>query len=630
MELEFYLLGVLAEDEELKERYTSNYKAVKFKDTGDITFVLKILNEDDIPKKYLNTLKNTFVFGYDNQINDMELDKILKGSLYHERDDYFTEYAKSKVFIFKPYIAENQYGENKVNVAHNSLKIVDRPDSFSGRNPNSLITIPIFNDFNKYEFEKRLLNNESIGKFDNVTNLPSCIISGEYLYGEIDSSELLNDGWHVVPHNSFKKVAIDFDKYKDQFIKHNNSFYIDYKFFEDIFLNKGLIELGREVNIEKEVEIKTDISSNDDFEDSRYIERDFIDDFKDMLDNQGLIYSNEQLLNFHIAMKTHRLVILNGASGTGKTQLIYQYAKSLGMTKDDSNQFKLIPVKPSWKDDTDLIGFLDTINNIYRPSESGLIDTLIEASKNKTKKIYIICFDEMNLSKIEHYFSQFLSILEMEPKERKISLYSKHLIGRVFNGDQYPHEITIGDNVLFVGTINNDESTESISDKVLDRCNYININVSKNHIENWINLNQKENNISEVTKNIKVSYQDYSDWSNLKKVVNLSKSEINVLNKINNLLSDNFYGIGFRALNHINNYLNNLIEYEDFTRERAFDLQLAQKVIPKLRGTKEELDTILFNEDKGIKSILNKEFYPNSRALIEDKCKEIELYGFTY
>ena len=83
---------------------------------------------------------------------------------------------------------------------------------------------------------------------------------------------------------------------------------------------------------------------------------------------KGLIFEKKQLINFHTALKTRRLVILSGPSGTGKTQLVYQYRKALGILKKESQQFKMIPVKPNWKDDTDLIGFLDTINNIYRPS----------------------------------------------------------------------------------------------------------------------------------------------------------------------------------------------------------------------------------------------------------------------
>ena len=82
-----------------------------------------------------------------------------------------------------------------------------------------------------------------------------------------------------------------------------------------------------------------------------------------------MIFEKKQLINFHTALKTRRLVILSGPSGTGKTQIVFQYAKALGIVNKDMQQFKLIPVKPNWKDDTDLIGFLDTINNIYRTSE---------------------------------------------------------------------------------------------------------------------------------------------------------------------------------------------------------------------------------------------------------------------
>lgn len=87
----------------------------------------------------------------------------------------------------------------------------------------------------------------------------------------------------------------------------------------------------------------------------------------------------------------------------------------------------------------------------------------------------MVVFDEMNLARVEHYFSQFLSVLEMKPDSRKIKLYNKELESRMYNNEKYPSSITIKSNVLFVGTVNTDESTYQFSDKVLDRANVINL-----------------------------------------------------------------------------------------------------------------------------------------------------------
>ena len=74
------------------------------------------------------------------------------------------------------------------------------------------------------------------------------------------------------------------------------------------------------------------------------------------------------------------------------------YKEALGLS---DSQFKMVSVKPNWSDDSDVLGFMDVANNIYRPAESGIIDTLREAELNP-EKIYIICFDEMNLARVEY------------------------------------------------------------------------------------------------------------------------------------------------------------------------------------------------------------------------------------
>ncbi|PWX25139.1 ATPase, partial [Clostridium perfringens] len=96
---------------------------------------------------------------------------------------------------------------------------------------------------------------------------------------------------------------------------------------------------------------------------------------------------------------------------------------------------------------------IDSINNIYRPGDSRFIDTLIEASNNK-ENIYIICLDEMNLARVEHYFSQILSVLELDRDDRILKLYNEELEGTIKNSNKYKANIKIGNNILLVGTVN--------------------------------------------------------------------------------------------------------------------------------------------------------------------------------
>lgn len=122
-------------------------------------------------------------------------------------------------------------------------------------------------------------------------------------------------------------------------------------------------------------------------------------------------------------------------------------------------------------DDGDILGYVDMKNLVYRSADTGLAELLIDASQH-TDKLYIVCFDEMNLARAEHYFAQFISALEKEGNP-VIRLYNPSLAPRLYNGDRYPADITVGSNVIFTGTVNVDESTYHFSDKILDRANVI-------------------------------------------------------------------------------------------------------------------------------------------------------------
>ena len=137
-----------------------------------------------------------------------------------------------------------------------------------------------------------------------------------------------------------------------------------------------------------------------------------------------LYYDTKDLYNFHTAMKTGSLVILAGMSGTGKSKLVQCYANAVKLNKD---QMLFVPVRPFWQDDADVIGYLDTLHNVYRPGDSGVMNILARANEYG-EDLHIVCFDEMNLARVEHYFSQFYRYLSWKKISESYVCIMKSLV----------------------------------------------------------------------------------------------------------------------------------------------------------------------------------------------------------
>ncbi|OCA87658.1 AAA family ATPase [Bacillus sp. FJAT-27225] len=361
----------------------------------------------------------------------------------------------------------------------------------------------------------------------------------------------------------------------------------------------------------------------------------FLDYFVATTQEMGLLYSEKDLVNFHTAMKSSNLVILAGMSGTGKSKLVQAYSRALGLYSD---QFTFISVRPSWTDDADLIGYADTLHMVYRPGDSGLINVLKQAEKEKDK-LFIICFDEMNLARVEHYFSQFLSILEMDFGRRELRLYNDELATRLYNSAQYPPTISIKDNVMFVGTVNLDESTYHFSDKVLDRANVIQLEVLP--YEQLKELGDKKKVFH--SRDQVLNYEDYDSFKNNNTALNLTSRELEFLWKLHNGLQqvNRQSGIGQRIVRQIDGYLKNLPAQEALSREDAFDLQIVQRILTKIRGSEDQLYSFLGTYDKNSGTVaksylwdLLDEYkdisdFEQTRQSVVDKAKELKLNGYT-
>ncbi|XMB71922.1 hypothetical protein RJI07_07425 [Mycoplasmatota bacterium WC30] len=171
-----------------------------------------------------------------------------------------------------------------------------------------------------------------------------------------------------------------------------------------------------------------------------------------------LYYKPRMISQFFAGMASSKVLILEGISGTGKTSLPYAMAKFF------DNNAAMISVQPSWRDRAEILGYLNEFTKRF--NETDFLKALYEAIYRKD--VNLIVLDEMNLARIEYYFAEFLSIMEMpDPTEWKIDLVPDTKPTdpmKVING-----KITVPLNVWFVGTANKDDSTYTITDKVYDR-----------------------------------------------------------------------------------------------------------------------------------------------------------------
>ena len=172
----------------------------------------------------------------------------------------------------------------------------------------------------------------------------------------------------------------------------------------------------------------------------------------------GLYYTMDTVREVFAGMATSKLIILEGISGTGKTSLAY------AMGKFFSFDSALIPVQPSWKDRSELLGYYNEFTKKF--NETEFLKALYTATYRQD--LNVIVLDEMNLARIEYYFAEFLSLTEMREKESwLIDLIPSHEPGDPKNLKD--GKLLIPQNVIFFGTANNDDSTYTISDKVYDR-----------------------------------------------------------------------------------------------------------------------------------------------------------------
>lgn len=632
--------GVLATTDEVLR------KKVFVNKHGALQFYLKIISVPPENFPY-NEVKTVTCYAEEIDYPDVE----------HEdnelREQNFIDFLEKYIFFFNIDVRTgvgSSGGIENYYIARN-VSYLKKNDEFMRE--EELNIIPIFTgdaeQTDKNIFESKLKNNRFVGDNKNISNddddTPSLICwkapddtEELTLYGVIDSHDYAHGGFRFKFNSSnLYNHKINVENFYNYY-EIRNVLYLPYSEFEK--LEKKLIEEGTLI-VEEETNQENTTHSSSENSSVTDKETQFMQFFDQKCKSQELYYEKKDLFNFHTAMKTGNLVLLAGMSGTGKSKLVQCYADALDLKKE---QLLFIPVRPYWQDDADVIGYLDVLNNVYRPGDSGLVNILIHAYTNPDQ-MHIVCFDEMNIARVEHYFSQFLSVLEMDENKRILRLYNDELQYRIYNNNVYESTIKIGNNILFVGTVNLDESTYQFSDKVLDRANVINLNMIP-YYEKLSSpsdaLNDSDIKSNKVDK-LEITTTMYNSFKSKDAKVGLLQPESQCLWDIHMELqkANRNLGVGWRIAKQIGNYLNNLPLNNELSREEAFDLQLVQRVLTKIRGSEEQFKELLGIYDTENKTVSNssliiilsnlpKEYeMVKTRQLILDKSRELTLYGYT-
>ncbi len=311
-----------------------------------------------------------------------------------------------------------------------------------------------------------------------------------------------------------------------------------------------------------------------------------------------LSYTRQNIATFVAGIGTSRLTILQGLSGTGKTSLPKIFQEAI------MGECNIIEVESSWKDKNELLGYYNEFTQTYTPKK--FTQALYKAALNKNVPTFIV-LDEMNLSRIEYYFSDFLSLMEHDENKREIKLVNIEL-KKTIDGKETEYAaltdantLKIPPNIWFIGTANRDESTFVISDKVYDRAH-------------TMNFNKRAVKVRDAGAPLQNAFYTTSMLvkllSDAKKAGNFDAERSQLIREVETILTPYNITFGNRILNQIESFVD-----------------IYRACFPGKEVTHEAIETILLSKvvtKLEVKSILNK----NSLARQFEKLNLLKCSAF--
>ncbi len=310
----------------------------------------------------------------------------------------------------------------------------------------------------------------------------------------------------------------------------------------------------------------------------------------------GGYFTGGLLERYHVALNhlEHKhFVILTGLSGTGKTSLAKFYALAVhGIEHEKAEDpfFFMCSVRPDWTDPTGLMGYHDVISGKY--VVTPFLQAILVATAHKDTPVFV-CIDEMNIARAEFYFADVLSTME---SGMPLHLHSNSVPLEGSSGEQIPSEIRLPSNLFISGTINIDESTQPLSDKILDRANII--DMSSVDVAGFLE------NLASRYSGLKASIDDCSS----------------LLKQLDDALLPYNLGFGYRVIEEFVRYYAFVKTTGAMGEKNALDSQVAQKVLVKLRGSESQRELL-----EKLARIL--QIHPRSLKIVKDLQKQLEEYG---
>ena len=321
-----------------------------------------------------------------------------------------------------------------------------------------------------------------------------------------------------------------------------------------------------------------------------------VDDYRRFACSQMHLYYTEEIIRRFVAgMASSKLLILEGISGTGKTSLPYSFSRFL------DNPATMISVQPSYRDRTELLGYFNEFSKRF--NETEFLRALYEAGYREEPSMIVL--DEMNLARIEYYFAEMLSVLEMPSQDEWVL----DLVPTAWPGDPkhlFDGKIRVPNSIWFVGTANNDDSTFTITDKVYDRAMPIELNERADAFE------------CDPQSSCRITSQHLEQmFAQAKRDYPISQETEEMLQKLDNYLQTRFkLAFGNRIIKQMHDFIPVYVACGG-TELDGMDYIVARKVLKKLESmnitfVRDEIRSLI----EYIENVFGKTNMPDSKAYL--------------